>query len=71
MAAIFRRVIQTIDSHTEGNSTRVITGGYPIPPGRTLFEWAYPALAAHCRRRGAPYPALGPDGEILGEIPRG
>jgi proline racemase len=38
MAGIFRRVIQTVDSHTEGNSTRVITGGYPIPPGRTLLE---------------------------------
>jgi proline racemase len=31
-------MIQTIDSHTEGNSTRVITGGYPRPPGRTLLE---------------------------------
>ena len=38
MAGVFRRVVQTIDSHTEGNSTRVITGGYPIPPGRTLLE---------------------------------
>jgi proline racemase len=38
MPGIFRRVIQTIDSHTEGNATRVITGGYPIPPGRTLLE---------------------------------
>ena len=38
MAGAFRRMIQTIDSHTEGNSTRVITGGYPIPPGRTLLE---------------------------------
>ena len=38
MAAAFRRVIQTVDSHTEGNSTRVITGGYPVPPGRTLLE---------------------------------
>ena len=35
---MFRRLIQTVDSHTEGNSTRVITGGYPIPPGRTLLE---------------------------------
>jgi proline racemase len=35
---IHRRPIQTIDSHTEGNSTRVITGGYPMPPGRTLLE---------------------------------
>lgn len=38
MAAAFRRLIQTVDSHTEGNSTRVITGGYPVPPGRTLLE---------------------------------
>lgn len=38
MAAAFRRLIQTIDSHTEGNATRVITGGYPRPPGRTLLE---------------------------------
>jgi proline racemase len=38
MTAIWRRVIQTIDSHTEGNSTRVITGGYPVPPGRTLQD---------------------------------
>ena len=38
MAAAFRRMIQTVDSHTEGNSTRVITGGYPVPPGRTLLE---------------------------------
>ena len=37
----------------------------------TLFEWAYPTLAAHCRRKKAPYPPLGPEGEILGEIPRG
>jgi proline racemase len=33
MAGVFRRMIQTVDSHTEGNSTRVITGGYPVPPG--------------------------------------
>jgi proline racemase len=38
MAGTYRRVIQTVDSHTEGNSTRVITGGYPIPPGRTLLD---------------------------------
>src|ERR671919_1373809 len=38
MAGIFRRVIQTVDSHTEGNSTRVITGGYSIPPGQTLLD---------------------------------
>ncbi|HEX6144287.1 MAG TPA: proline racemase family protein [Geminicoccaceae bacterium] len=38
MAGIWRRMVQTIDSHTEGNSTRVITGGYPVPPGTTLLE---------------------------------
>lgn len=38
MTSKFRRVIQTVDSHTEGNSTRVIVGGYPVPPGRTLLE---------------------------------
>ena len=38
MAGRFRRLVQTINSHTEGNATRVITGGYPMPPGRTLLE---------------------------------
>jgi proline racemase len=38
MTTKFRRLIQTIDSHTEGNSTRVIVGGVPVPPGRTLLE---------------------------------
>ena len=37
---------------------------------RTLFEWTYPGIARQCRKRGAPYPALGEDGEILGEVPR-
>jgi tRNA (guanosine-2'-O-)-methyltransferase len=37
---------------------------------RLLFEWVYPKLAALCRRNGAPYPPLGPDGEILGPLPR-
>jgi tRNA (guanosine-2'-O-)-methyltransferase len=36
----------------------------------TLFEWAYPKLAALCRKRGAAYPPLGEDGEILGPLPR-
>ena len=34
----FSRVIQTIDSHTEGNPTRVIVGGVRVPPGATLLE---------------------------------
>ncbi len=38
MATNFKRLIQTIDSHTEGNSTRVIVGGVPVPPGKTLLE---------------------------------
>jgi tRNA (guanosine-2'-O-)-methyltransferase len=37
---------------------------------RTLFEWTYPQLAAHCRKHQAPYPPLGPEGEILGSLPR-
>jgi len=36
---------------------------------RTLFEWAYPEIARVCGERGAPYPELSPDGEILGPIP--
>jgi proline racemase len=38
MSIRFKRLIQTIDSHTEGNSTRVIVGGVPVPPGTTLLE---------------------------------
>lgn len=36
---------------------------------RRLFEWAYPRLARLCREREHPYPELGEDGEILGELP--
>jgi tRNA (guanosine-2'-O-)-methyltransferase len=35
-----------------------------------LFEWAFPKLAALCRKRGFPYPPLDEDGEILGPLPR-
>jgi len=31
-------MVATIDSHTEGNATRVIVGGVPVPPGKTLLE---------------------------------
>lgn len=44
-----------------------------LPPAQfeqRLFEWAYPKLADLCRRRGAPYPPLGEDGELLGPVPR-
>lgn len=37
---------------------------------KTLFEWAYPRLARLCRRRGARYPEIDDDGEIIGELPR-
>lgn len=30
--------IQVIDSHTEGNPTRVILSGFPIPKNKTLLE---------------------------------
>lgn len=36
----------------------------------TLFEWAYPRIAALCRRRRVVYPRLGADGELLDEPPR-
>ena len=40
MAIAFRRLVQTVDSHTEGNPTRVITGGVRTPPGDSLREKA-------------------------------
>ena len=38
MTVSFQRTIETIDSHTEGNPTRVIVGGVPVPPGDTVLE---------------------------------
>jgi proline racemase len=38
MGLSFKRVVHTVDSHTEGNATRVIVGGVPVPPGHTLME---------------------------------
>jgi proline racemase len=34
----FTRSIHTVDSHTEGNPTRVIVGGVKAPPGKTLLD---------------------------------
>ncbi len=45
----FSRVIQTIDSHTEGNPTRVIVGGVPVPPA-----WNAGAVAGTISGRGLP-----------------
>ncbi len=33
-----RRSVRTVDSHTEGNPTRVIVGGIAVPPGKSLLE---------------------------------
>jgi tRNA (guanosine-2'-O-)-methyltransferase len=47
--------------------------GEGLEPGQRrtlLFEWAYPQVAAWCRREGRPYPQLGPEGEILEPLPR-
>lgn len=36
---------------------------------RLLFEWGYRRLAETYRRRGIPYPRLGPEGELLDPVP--
>jgi tRNA (guanosine-2'-O-)-methyltransferase len=60
----------------EAQRQRAAAGFYAMPRldaethARLLFEWTYPKLAALCRRRGVAYPELGPDGEILGFLPR-
>ena len=33
MSGYYLRTIRTVDSHTQGNPTRVIVGGVPIPRG--------------------------------------
>ena len=38
MTLSFKRMVQAVDSHTEGNPTRVVIGGVPVPPGATLAE---------------------------------
>jgi tRNA (guanosine-2'-O-)-methyltransferase len=53
---------------------QVPSRGEGVPPeryGEQLFEWAYPEVAAWCRQEGRAYPALGSDGAILEELPRG
>src|SRR4051812_12568115 len=42
MTIMFKRAIHVVDSHTEGNPTRVVVGGLQVPPGATLearTEW--------------------------------
>ncbi len=31
---------------------------------KTLFEWCYPDIAAHCRKQGIPYPTLDEEGYL-------
>ena len=31
---------------------------------KTLFEWSHPDIAARCREKGLPYPALTEDGDL-------
>ena len=38
MMGKYGRVIHTVDSHTEGNPTRVVVGGVKVPPGKGLLE---------------------------------
>ena len=36
MTLSFKRMVHAVDSHTEGNPTRVVIGGLPVPPAATL-----------------------------------
>ncbi|MGV6851634.1 MAG: tRNA (guanosine(18)-2'-O)-methyltransferase TrmH [bacterium] len=36
---------------------------------KTLFEWAHPKIALHCRNKNLPYPAMNDEGEITEKIP--
>jgi proline racemase len=38
MTLSFKRMVQAVDSHTEGNATRMVVGGVPAPPGATLAQ---------------------------------
>lgn len=55
----------------EAERQRNQAGQYSRPPpdseafNRTLFEWAWPEIAARCRAMGRPYPPLDDDGQML------
>lgn len=34
----FEKLISAVDSHTQGNPTRVVVGGFPYVPGKTMME---------------------------------
>jgi tRNA (guanosine-2'-O-)-methyltransferase len=51
----------------------VPSAGEGLEPERyraTLFEWAYPEVAAWCQREGRPYPELDGEGAITESLPR-
>lgn len=60
----------------EAQRQRAAAGFYDAPRldeemrKKLLFEWVYPKLASLCRKQGVGYPELGPEGEILGALPR-
>jgi tRNA (guanosine-2'-O-)-methyltransferase len=59
----------------EAERQRAAAGLYAGPrldPERyahTLFEWAYPDVAAYCRKQQLPYPRLDDDGELIDPVP--
>lgn len=57
----------------EAQRQRMAAGMYAhcrLPPAQyreLLFEWCYPEVAARCRKRGLPYPALDEEGYLSPE----
>lgn len=52
---------------------RLPTRGEGVPEAlyqQTLFEWAYPEVAAWCQQQGRAYPELDAEGTITEELPR-
>ena len=35
---MIERIIYVVDTHTQGNPTRVVIGGFPYIPGKTMIE---------------------------------
>lgn len=38
MSSAYTRFIHAVDSHTEGNPTRIVLSGIPVPPGQSIVE---------------------------------
>lgn len=49
----FPETIEVVDSHTEGEPTRVVVAGWPMPAGATMAERRAELAARHDRLRGA------------------